>query len=233
VRRRLPLVTSIALALVMAACGGPQSRPHPEPAQRLPVPNLNVSPGPHIWSQLRQFQATPGVCRRAVANVDPIRFTPLADTIESQGCGLRNALRLTATLIPISRNIDVSCPMAAALHLWMRDIVVPAARLHLKAKVSRVETFGTYACRARNNQAGARLSEHATANAIDISGFMLSNGRKIMVEQGWRGAADEAAFLRAIHKQSCRTFSVVIGPDGDKYHYNHIHLDMGPWRLCR
>jgi hypothetical protein len=229
---RFPVV---GLALAIAACSGPSpvKSTRGRPAAHVPVPDLNARTGPQIWSQLRQFQEMPGVCRRSLESVPAFGFTALADRTDSPGCGYRGAVRLEKTLIPVSRVVDISCPMAAGLHLWMRDVVVPAARLHLGATVTRVETFGTYACRSRNSQAGARLSEHATANAIDISGFFLADGRKIMVEQSWRGVPGDAAFLHAIHKQSCGLFSVVLGPDADRFHSNHIHLDMGPWRLCR
>ncbi len=224
-----------SLVLALAACSGPAPTkpPRGKPRPQLPVPDLTARSGPQIWAQLRQFHDMPGVCRRAVNGMSGVSVTALADTAPSPGCGYRNAVRLEQSMIPISRTVDISCPMAAAVQLWMRDVVQPAARLHLGATVTRVETFGTYACRTRNSQSGARLSEHATANAIDISGFTLADGRRVMVEQGWRGAAADAAFLRAVHKQSCGLFSVVIGPDGDAYHYNHLHLDMGRWRLCK
>jgi hypothetical protein len=232
---RLKFLVCLVAGIALAGCGGsPAHKPNSsKPAQRLPPPDLNDRSGPNIWGQLRQFANTPGVCRRALGEVSAVNFSALADTFPSPGCGYRNAVRLDKTLIPISRVVDVSCPMAAGLHLWMRDVVQPAARLHLDTRVISIETFGTYACRNRNNQTGGRLSEHAAANAIDVSGFALSDGRKVMVEQGWRGAPAEAAFLKAVHKQSCRLFSVVIGPEGDKYHYNHIHLDMGRWKLCK
>jgi hypothetical protein len=232
-RLAISFVSGVSLAL--AACGGPPaSKPgQGKPAPRLPMPDLNARPGKEIWSQLRQFSDYPKACRAATQDARGLDVTPLPDKINSPGCGYRNAVRLDKTLIPISRTVDVSCPMAAGLHLWMREVVQPAARLHLDAKVVRIVTFGTYACRSRNNQAGKRLSEHATANAMDVSGFMLDDGRTISVEKGWRGAADSSAFLRAVHKQSCTYFSVVIGPDGDKYHYNHLHMDMGKWKLCK
>lgn len=224
-----------SLVLALAACSGPAAqRPtNSKPRPQVPVPNLNAHSGPQIWAQLRQFHDMPSVCRRAMAEMSGVSVTSLADTTPSPGCGYRNAVRLEKSLIPISRIVDISCPMAAGVQLWLRDVVAPAARLHLDARVARVETFGTYACRTRNNQSGGRLSEHATANAIDISGFTLSDGRTVTVEQGWRGTPADRAFLQAVHKQSCSLFSVVLGPDADAYHYNHIHLDMGRWRLCK
>jgi hypothetical protein len=197
------------------------------------MPDLNDRPGKQIWAQLRQFSDHPKACVSVLNQARGVAATALSNSFPSKGCGYRNSVRLEKTLISLSRTVDVSCPMAAGLHLWMREVVQPAAQLHLGTTITRIESFGTYACRNRNNQSGGRLSEHATANAIDISGFTTSSGKRIMVETGWRGASDHAAFLRAVHKQSCNYFSVVIGPDGDRYHYNHFHLDMGKWRLCK
>ncbi len=68
--------------------------------------------------------------------------------------------------------------------------------------------------------------EHGYANAIDISAFTLSDGRKILVRTGWRGDATEQAFLREVHKGSCREFTTVLGPNYDSNHYDHFHLDL-------
>jgi hypothetical protein len=94
-----------------------------------------------------------------------------------------------------------------------------------------------------NNRDGARLSEHAKANAIDVSGFVLADGRVISVRSGWRtedsdasgdeDAEAEAAFLRDVHGGACGLFRGVIGPDGDAAHADHFHFDMGRWRFCR
>jgi hypothetical protein len=225
----------VSASLALAGCSGPApSTPdRGKPAPRLPLPDLNDRTGSQIWAQLQQFSDHPKACLAALKDARGVDASGLANTYPSKGCGYRGAVRLEKSLISVSRTVDLSCPMAAGLHLWMREVVQPAAQLHLDSKISQIETFGTYACRNRNNHSGGRLSEHATANAIDISGFTTSTGKRIMVESGWRGASDQAAFLRAVHKQSCKYFSVVIGPDGDRHHYNHFHFDMGKWRLCK
>lgn len=38
--------------------------------------------------------------------------------------------------------------------------------------------------------------------------------------------ASRAEFLRGIHKAACRTFGTVLGPEANKTHSNHFHLDM-------
>ena len=100
--------------------------------------------------------------------------------------------------------------------------------------VRRIETFGTFACRSVNSRAGARISEHGFANAVDVGGFTLADGRHVTVEAGWNGS-DAAArdFLRDVHRAGCRRFSVGLSPQADAYHYNHLHFDMGRGPYCR
>ena len=100
--------------------------------------------------------------------------------------------------------------------------------------VTRIESFGTYACRPLNGVAGNRLSEHGRANAVDIAAFTFADGRRVTVLQGWNGE-DEAVrrFLRAVHQAGCRRFDVGMGPDSNAFHRDHLHFDMGQSRYCR
>ena len=95
----------------------------------------------------------------------------------------------------------MTCPLARQFARWARESVQSAADQWLRARVVRIETFGTYACRTRNSRPGARLSEHGFANAVDVSGFVLADGRRITVEAGWRGEDERVRrFLRAVHQ---------------------------------
>jgi hypothetical protein len=71
------------------------------------------------------------------------------------------------------------------------------------------------------------------ANALDIAGFVLIDGRRVSVARDWPGDADEARFLRAVHQGACRFFNGVLGPDYNLAHADHLHLDRGPYRICR
>ena len=102
--------------------------------------------------------------------------------------------------------------------------------------------FGAYSCRSVDNIAGARLSEHAFGNAVDVAGFTLADGRMLEFVRDWKSAAtQEAAFLHEVHAGACQYFTTVLGPGADVFHYNHIHLDLanhgatdtGPRRVCK
>ena len=89
-----------------------------------------------------------------------------------------------------------------------------------------VDVLASYSCRPRNNQRGARLSEHGLGNAIDIGAFTLQSGRKVNVEHGWFGSSSESSFLRNVRAYACNDFMTVLGPGSDYEHRNHIHLDL-------
>jgi hypothetical protein len=135
-------------------------------------------------------------------------------------------------------SLATSCPVAAALALWEREVVQPAAQRYFGAEVTRIDHAGSFSCRRLYGRAEGRFSEHATADAIDIAGFRLVDGRRINVLNDWRGGPAEAAFLRQVRDGACDLFSTVLSPDYNSAHADHFHLDMAGrgatgWRLCR
>ena len=126
-----------------------------------------------------------------------------------------------------------SCPLAAAWALFEAHALQPAARAHLGQPVARVIHFGTYACRNVNHRPFGRHSQHATANAIDVAGFVLRDGREITVLSGWTGGGRDARFLRAARDGACRFFDAVLSPDYNARHRDHFHFDLGRFQACR
>ena len=113
---------------------------------------------------------------------------------------------------------------------------MPAARRFLRGELVKIETMGSYACRNINGVAGpaaSQRSEHAFANAVDVSAFILADGRRVSVKGGWSGASDERQFLRALHQSACKRFQTVLGPDYNAAHHDHLHFDMGRGPYCR
>ncbi|MEM8698097.1 MAG: extensin family protein, partial [Pseudomonadota bacterium] len=78
-----------------------------------------------------------------------------------------------------------------------------------------------------------RMSQHATANAFDISGFLLTDGRMVTLRRDWQGSGPKAAFLRAARDGLCRWFRLVLSPDYNALHADHFHVDQGPFPSCR
>ncbi len=164
--------------------------------------------------------------------------------IEPRGsgqCRHSDAVRLrqmegAVRLSPAS--VAPSCPVAAALKLWEWQVVQPAAQQILGQPVETIQHLGSYSCRRIYGRAEGSLSEHATANAIDISGFVLEDGKGISVARDWQGEDKEAVFLRAVRDGACRLFSTTLSPDYNAAHHDHLHLDQAErgklgGRLCR
>jgi hypothetical protein len=161
-------------------------------------------------------------------------FRALPDRSFAGGCSAIGAVQLTEIGTPVANLGAMTCPAALQFARWTREAVQPAARQWLDRSVKRIESMGSYACRPVNGQAGAKLSEHGRANAVDIGAFVLEDGRRITVEEGWNGVDEDVrGFLRAVHQAGCRRFSVTLGPDANGYHRDHLHFDMGAGPYCR
>lgn len=127
-----------------------------------------------------------------------------------------------------------SCAVGAALLLWQRDVVQPMARLHLGRDVRLIEHLGSYNCRRISGS--DRPSEHSTGNAIDISAFVLSDGRRVSLAKHWNAPDGRSAFLQAVRGGACGYFTTVLSPDYNAAHADHFHLDQakrpGGWGAC-
>ena len=174
--------------------------------------------------------------------VAPSAYMSRVSEIDGPGaCGITYPFRATALAggaIGLTNRLTLACPIIPEIDAWLEGTVQPAAELYLGTGVTDVRA-GSYSCRPRNNQAGAKVSEHAFGNAIDIMAFRLADGRELTVEKGWRGASEEQDFLREVFVGACQRFTTVLGPGSDVFHYNHFHLDLarhnprGDRRICK
>ena len=171
-------------------------------------------------------------CHVALARAH-VGFRVLPDRQFGGGCSAIGAVQLTEIGTPVTNLGAMRCPLARAFAEWVQGSVQPEAR-RLGSPVRRIESFGTYACRSVNSRPGARLSEHAYANAVDVAAFVLADGRRITVLDQWNGDDEDARlFLRAVHREGCRRFNIGLSPDSDAYHRNHLHFDLGAGHYCR
>ncbi len=95
--------------------------------------------------------------------------------------------------------------------------------------VVSIRVAAHYACRTRNSQPGAKISEHGRGRAIDIAAFTLRNGSTISVLDGW-GKRRDGKVLRRMHKAACGPFGTVLGPDANRFHRDHFHFDTARYR---
>ncbi|WP_229726756.1 extensin family protein [Sphingomonas alpina] len=167
---------------------------------------------------------------------DNIQFTPLPDRDFGGGCTMVGTVQLNDIGVPVSGIKGMRCGLARAFTGWARNGVAPAARQMLGSDLVRIETYGTYACRKIVGSAGSgnRLSGHATANAVDISAFVLRDGRRISIEHSWRSEdRNVQAFLRTVRASACKRIGTVLSPDYNAAHYNHLHLEDDHASFCR
>jgi len=128
--------------------------------------------------------------------------------------------------VEIKPTATLACPIVSALDRWIVDAIQPAARRWFGQPVAEIRQISAYSCRGMNGQAGARISEHAFGNALDIASFVLADGRKITVKDGWRGTPEEQGFLRDVQGAACEQFTTVLAPGSNRFHYDHIHVDL-------
>ena len=131
-----------------------------------------------------------------------------------------------STPVEIRPVATLACPIVSALDRWFATAVQPAARKWFGQPVVEIKQISAYSCRGMNGQPGARISEHAFGNALDIAAFVLADGHRITVKGGWRGTPEEQGFLRDVQAAACDQFTTVLAPGSNQFHYDHIHVDL-------
>ncbi|WGI21985.1 extensin family protein [Amylibacter sp. IMCC11727] len=229
------LIGGLFLPLVVLAFGAAALLYHPDtplPDPWNPTtpldPMAEVTPLTH-W-KLSKAVSDPMLCWAALSASGTI-YSTREDQNNSDSCHIRTPTRITRIDATRLNPVETRCEIALRWAMWDRHGVQTAARKHLGSSVTRVHHFGSYSCRkiAGSN----RMSQHATANAIDISGFDLADGTKIRLRNDWDGPADKAAFLRDVRNSACSWFGLVLSPDYNAAHHDHFHMDQGRWGRCR
>ncbi|MNJ54570.1 hypothetical protein D3C77_500180 [compost metagenome] len=195
---------------------------------------LDVREPPNLLTpyKLGRLQDNPQLCAQALASSD-LRYRPQADSAPTAQCPLQNVVRVEGSSVRLSSSFLASCPLAVAYALFERHALQPAAQRAFAQPVVQVDHLGSFACRNMYNRKEGRLSQHATANALDIAGFRLADGRRINLLKDWQGEGTKARFLKDVHASACDSFNTVLGPDYNVAHRNHFHVDMGFWQICR
>jgi hypothetical protein len=206
----------VPLVLLLAACSaGTDSQPAPRPRGSQAAP-------PVAESRVgRQCLAELGATGAA--------YSLLPDRYPEAGCSNVNTVQLSsvpsdASPLMVANIGPVTCEVSTVFAGWARYGVDRAARQLLGVPLRSIETFGSYSCR---NVAGTnRRSAHSTASAVDVSAFVLADGRRITLVNGWNGGtAEEREFLRTVHRSACRRFGTVLGPEYNAAHRDHLHLE--------
>ena len=155
-----------------------------------------------------------------------IETRPLTGSRPLPPLGPNRGMNVQTASASIEPPATLACPLVSALDRWFADAVQPSAQRWFGQPVAEIKQISAYSCRGMNGQAGARISEHAFGNALDIAAFTLSDGRRITVKDGWRGSPEEQGFLRDVQAAACQQFSTVLAPGSNSFHYDHIHVDL-------
>jgi len=211
--------------------------------QDLPWTPLDLSQpiGAFTGRKLTALTGDFGACR-ALLDRAGVRYTVLPPRREGERCGYDAAIRFASggarTIRYAPGDLGTACPVAAALSVWEWEVVQPAAWRRLGRQVVGIDHYGSYSCRRIRGRADAGWSEHARANAVDVAGFGLDDGRRITVARDWQGGDAQAAFLHDVRDGACRLFATTLSPDYNAAHRDHLHLDQANrgaagWRACR
>jgi len=212
-----PRPVALLLALTLAACG---SRERPPAAPRASIATVPVRETAQCLADLRGMS---------------VAYRVLPDTDSGNGCGLSGAVQLVEIGVPVTGLGAVRCGEARAFSAWIRNAVAPAAWQILGSELASVQSMGSYACRNVVGTArGDRRSGHAIANAIDVGGVTLKDGRRISVAGDWT-SQDPAVqrFFATIHGSACRRFGTVLSPAYNAAHRDHLHLEDDRAAFCR
>lgn len=179
----------------------------------------------------------PSACRLALT--DSIAIAPSIPPIHGPGgCGGEDLVRLEAVVVSPAQHIALKppailrCTMATAIANWVREDAAPLA-IKLGSSLAEVDNYDSYECRGRNRVAGAKLSEHGLANALDVRGLRLANGTMLSLTDRNLSRDTREKVLASV----CSRFMTVLGPGSDWYHEEHIHLDLAErrnnYKLCQ
>ncbi len=154
------------------------------------------------------------------------RALPAPGAEERVPLGWPRAPVTAAGPVEIKPAATLACPIISALDQWIATAVQPAARRWFHQPVAEIKQISAYSCRGMNGDSSAHISEHAFGNALDIAEFTLADGHRISVQYGWHGSPEEQGFLHDVQLAACESFTTVLAPGANVYHYNHIHVDL-------
>ena len=230
--RRLRFLLVLILVLLVVAYGLSRLGYFEWPRQYDPLalPDLNAAPNLLTPFKLKLIHSNAENCRAAFARAGKAVAIEPART-DSLQCVKQDTIKLASLSMAKLREEETRCAIAARLFMWEYNVVQPAARKYFYEPVTEIIHFGSYSC--RNIRGSSASSEHATANAFDIAGFRFRSGKLITLKQDWQGSQQPAEFLRDIRNGACDYFNLVLGPDYNADHHDHLHVDMGWYRSCR
>lgn len=235
---RTPLLLAIALAL--AGCGAVIPPGHQLITQPAVGPNVTPPQNVSVHSDPEPAGSSSRVpdldCARELT-ARGVRFQVVSGIPEAAGRPENGIVQLELlkgdhSYIAVRSIAPLSCETAKALNDWARFGVDRAARQILGQDVIGIDTTGDVAC--RYTMGANHPASQGNGAAVDVSGFVLTDGRHIIIKRDWQGGdAATREFLRVVFKSAWKRFPIVLGPVSDRIYDDHFHLAQGGGRSCR
>ncbi len=207
-----------------APAGRPMSIYAPGVAQPDDIPDDAVVPSGRAAPVYQRQE--PAYQRQQPAYNAPVYLAPPQRALPALGPARGPATMAASLPAAVTPPATLACPLVSALDRWVSDGVQPAAQHWFGSQVTEIKQIGSYSCREMVGSGTSSMSEHAFGDALDIAGFTLADGRKITVKDGWHGTPEEQGFLHDVQLYACQTFTTVLAPGYNVYHYDHIHVDL-------
>ncbi len=230
-RRTIPKLIFLAVAMAFAVLIASRAGLIDLPRKYDPfaVPDLDENPHWLTYTQLKLVDLDPRNCQAALA-----RTAMSSRLMPSKGTGTNCEVERPVNLSRLSqariRPEDTRCNIAARLYMWEKHVLQPASQHYFREPIAEILHFGSFSC--RTIAGSSWMSQHATANAFDISGFRMKSGKVISVLKDWPRLGTEMKFLRVVRDGACEYFNLVLSPDYNAAHKDHFHVDMGWARGC-
>ncbi|MGG5838456.1 MULTISPECIES: extensin-like domain-containing protein [Enterobacteriaceae] len=204
------------------------------PSYYNPFVPLTLDDPPGKITQYKLRRLTPEACENLLTQANEKKLIQTQSMADSAGdCPLTHVVRVrNFGPVSLSSSFIASCPLALSSALFVQQQARPLTKELMGSELSRIEHLGSFACRNIYHRPDARRSEHATADALDISAFQLANGQRVTVLRGWRDDKT-SPWLRALLSASCDYYGNGLGPEYNAAHANHFHLGMRGFGLCR
>jgi len=232
-RRRPAIIWAVVLAVI---AGGIYYAENNIDNQHLPWRAIDAEApvGLATRTQLLRLSISPSsTCQAIAIAAATMNSVPAEPQNTHETCGWTHArIMYGSDAGDLKGESTMQCPLSIGTYIWLREVDA-LAREYLSADIAKIHHAGTYSCRRQNGNNSGQWSEHAFANAWDITGFELDDGRVISVLKDWDGEPSKRAFLRAARDQACNIFRVTLSPDYNDAHKDHFHVDMGPSMACR
>ena len=194
------------------------------------APDLRQEPYWLTATKLKVLDSDAASCSAALAQTG-LNSALLPPSDPERACRLQDTVMVNRFFRATMKAEQTRCNIAARLYLWERFVVQPAARKYFNQPVKEVMQLGSYNCRTIHGS--SRMSQHATANAFDISGLRLASGRAVTIKRSWNTPGPDSDFLHEVRDGSCRFFNLTLSPDYNADHADHLHVDMGWIHDCR